>query len=74
MSRYLLSPEGRKFAVYSSRPKAVRCVETGEVYSSAYAAERVTGFASIHKACRGQVRVCGGYHWEYVNPEDRAEV
>ena len=66
MSAYLLSPEGRKFVESDSRPKPVRCVETGKIYPSQRAAERETGFCNIHKVCSGRNRVCGGYHWEYI--------
>ena len=66
MSAYLLTPEGRKFVESDSHPKPVRCVETGEVYPSQRAAERATGFCTIHKVCAGRTRTSGGYHWEYV--------
>ena len=66
VSEYLRSPAGRKFAECCSKPKPVRCVETGEVYPSQKAAEDKTGFCNIHKVCAGKRNVCGGYHWEYV--------
>ena len=66
MSDYLLSPEGRKFALSSPKPKPVRCVETGKIYPSQRAAERETGLCSIHKVCQGKRQVCGGCHWEYI--------
>ena len=66
VSEYLRSPAGRKFAECCSKPKPVRCVETGEVYPSQKAAEDKTGFCNIHKVCAGKRTVCGGYHWEYV--------
>ncbi len=66
MSRYLLSPEGRKFVESDNHPKPVRCVETGDVFPSQQAAERATGFTNIHKVCHGLRRTAGGYHWEYV--------
>ena len=67
MSSYLLSPAGRKFPLSSKKAKPVMCVETGEVYRSAHAAEKATGLCSIHKVCQGRRKVSGGYHWEYVN-------
>ena len=67
VSEYLRSPAGRKFAECCSKPKPVRCVETGEVFPSQKAAEDKTGFRNIHKVCAGKKSVCGGYHWEYVN-------
>ena len=66
MSEYLRSAEGRKFAECCSKPKPVRCVETGEVYPSQCAAEKATGYYGIHKACSGRQQVCGGYHWENI--------
>ena len=69
MSRYLLSPQGRKFVESDSSPKPVRCVETGEVFPSQRAAERATGFLNIHKICGDSGKTCGGFHWEYCMPE-----
>ncbi|MBR0392726.1 MAG: hypothetical protein IJK38_10440 [Oscillospiraceae bacterium] len=66
MSAYLHSSAGRKFVESDNTPRPVRCVETGEVYPSQRAAEKATGFCSIHKVCAGRKRTCGGYHWEYV--------
>ena len=74
MSRYLMTPVGRKFAESDSRPKPVRCVETGEEYPSQSAAEKATGFTGIHKVCGGFQRVSGGYHWEFVLEKDRVAV
>ena len=66
MSRYLMTPDGRKFVETSGRPKPVRCVETGEVFPSQLAAEKATGFCGIHKVCADRQRTSGGYHWEYI--------
>ena len=66
MSEYLRSAEGSKFAECCTRPKPVRCVETGEVYPSQSAAEKATGYYGIHKACSGIQQVCGGCHWENI--------
>ena len=63
MREVLSRPENRAFVEADRRAKPVRCVETGEVYRSQWAAEKATGFCSIHKACRGRQRTCGGYHW-----------
>lgn len=67
VTAYLKTPEGRKFAVASTRPRPVRCIETGEIYRSQRAAEKITGFYGIHKVCSGIQSMSGGYHWEYVN-------
>ena len=66
MHDFLLTPEGRAFPKSCTKPKPVRCVETGEIFRSAHAAERITGFASIHKVCAGRRKLSGGFHWEYV--------
>ena len=63
MREVLSRPENRAFVEADRRAKPVRCVETGEVYRSQWAAERATGFCGVHKACRGRQRTCGGYHW-----------
>ena len=46
----------------------VRCVETGIVYSSAYAAQRETDIkqSGIWKCCHGQRKTAGGFHWKLV--------
>lgn len=46
----------------------VRCIETGEVFPSAYAAQRETGIrqANIWKVCHGERHTAGGYHWELI--------
>lgn len=52
-------------AAYSYRNKGepVRYIETGEVYRSAYDAEKQTGFNGILSAINGGWK-CGGMHWE----------
>ena len=49
--------------------KAVICIETGEVFSSATdAAERVgVHFSMISSACLGKVQTCKGKHYCYLN-------
>lgn len=48
--------------------QAVRCIETGQIFSSAYAAQRETGIrqSNIWKCCHGERNIAGGYHWELV--------
>ena len=48
--------------------KAVRCVELDDVYDSTREASRQTGCdqSSISKCCRGILKTCGGYHWEFI--------
>ena len=61
------SAEGknRAFIESSRKAKPVVCIETGEMYPSTRAAERATGFASIHKVCSGVRSLSGGYHWKW---------
>lgn len=49
--------------------KAVRCIETGVIYNGTREAGRQTGLdpSSIVKVCKGKLKTCGGYHWEYVD-------
>lgn len=51
--------------------KAVRCVETGQVFASVTeAAESVfNSVQNLSAAARGKVKTCGGYHWEFVETE-----
>lgn len=51
-----------------SRGKKVKCIETGIIYCSTREAERQTGCAHTHisDVCKGKVKTCGGFHWEYV--------
>ena len=52
--------------------KPVRCIETKEIYSSAYEAKRKLGItpSSISECCNGTRKTAGGYHWEFVNREE----
>lgn len=53
--------------------RAVRCVETGEVFYSGAEAARKYGVsgegAHILDAARGVRKRCAGYHWEYINKQ-----
>ncbi|MBQ3372293.1 MAG: hypothetical protein IJG40_04065 [Oscillospiraceae bacterium] len=66
MREYLSKPGNRAFVESDSRAKPVICVETGEYFSSQHAAEKATGFVSIHKVCGGKQLTSGGYHWRYA--------
>ena len=66
MKEYLSKPGNRAFVESCSRAKPVICVETGIFYPSQHAAEKATGFVSIHKVCGGKQLTCGGYHWRYA--------
>lgn len=54
----------------STLHKKVRCVETGVVYDTAYAAGVSVGrkcAPSIYECCRGRRKSAYGYHWEYAD-------
>lgn len=48
--------------------KKVLCIETNISYDSAREAGRQTGisYSGIAKACRGELKTSGGYHWKYI--------
>jgi len=48
--------------------KPVKCIETGVVYSSAYAAQRETGIlqSKISSCCHGRRKTTGKLHWTFV--------
>ena len=55
--------------------KAVRCVETGQIFESVGAAAK---FASVRQpnissVLYGKQTTAGGYHWEFVNPESKCD-
>lgn len=52
--------------------KAVVCVETGTIFSTAHNAGRALkiDFSSINKCCRGRAKTAGGYHWKYLTAEE----
>ena len=60
----------------SAKPKAIRCIETGEVFRCARATYKwleekglqvsYSFEASIKKACNNPNRTAYGFHWEFV--------
>lgn len=52
--------------------KRVMCVETGEIYDSAQAAEDATGISrkSIGKAVNGQQKKAGGFTWKFTESDE----
>lgn len=70
-----VSDDGRK-RIGEAHSKAVRCVETGEIFSSITKAQEATHIhkSNISSCCRGKAKTAGGYHWEFVekvfNKED----
>lgn len=60
-----------------SKPKAVKCIETGEIFPSIQAAARAKS-TSASNLCR-MVKyklpgMCGGYHWEATSLEEEKSV
>lgn len=60
--------EEHKRKIIEAHSKKVICLEAGEVFESAAAAERKTGVFqnSISKVCNGIRKTAGGYHWAFV--------
>lgn len=52
--------------------RVVLCVETGEIFESGAAAARAVGVdrSNIIRACNGQKKKIGGYHWEWIENEN----
>ena len=50
--------------------KRVKCIETGQEFSSATEAVKLTGFSSIPACAQGKIKTAGGYHWKYVEDEN----
>lgn len=48
--------------------KAVKCIETGEIFQSLTEIQRTKGYnhCNISMACRGKLKKCYGKHWEFV--------
>lgn len=48
--------------------KRIRCVETGEIFSSIAEAKKQKNIKGNHigECCQGIRKTCDGYHWEYV--------
>ena len=55
-----------KIAAKLSKP--VYCVELNKVFPSTAEAGRQLGISNSHisKCCRGILKTCGGYHWNYL--------
>lgn len=57
-----------------SKGKAIVCVETNKVYECSQTAARELNIdgSSIRKCCKGQLKTCGGYHWEYWDGSNKS--
>lgn len=70
--------QGWKPSTYEKCCRKVRCVETGEIFSSIKAAAESYNLKppNISAVLAGKSKMCGGYHWEYVDgqaPQHRPE-
>lgn len=57
-----------------ARKRPVICIETGIIYESATEAAKhnsKTSQSKICMACRGQRITCGGYHWKYLEDQEK---
>ncbi len=58
---------GKKNPNAGRKKRAVRVVETGEIYASQSECERALGLsAHINDCLRGRQKSCNGYHFEYI--------
>lgn len=55
-----------------SRPRPVRCIETGTEFDSIAIAMDEMGISDLFSAL-AKGGTAGGLHWEYVNPEDKIQ-
>ena len=46
--------------------RAVKCLETGQIFSSIAEAEAFIGKSGIKSVLSGRSKTCGGYHWVYA--------
>ena len=66
--------EYHKRKIGDSASKPVRCIETGIIYKSSVEAAKSVGLKSasgINGCCNGRGKSAKGYHWEFVNKEDK---
>ena len=59
-----------KFSI-TKRCKQIRCVETNIIYNSISDAEKQTNICNIGSVCNGKRSVAGGYHWEFINENEK---
>lgn len=61
-----------KKGMNNKRCKAVKCIETSEIYYSAKNAQDNTGCRAnaITACCKGKRKTCGGFHWEYATKSE----
>lgn len=57
----------RRIGDHSCRGKAVKCIETSQVFPTAKAAGEYIGctYKNVAAVCNGKRKTCGGFHWAY---------
>lgn len=58
--------EEQKKIIRDTHRRCCKCVETGIVYDAIIDAKRATGIDNIDRACSGERKTAGGFHWVYV--------
>lgn len=66
--------KGFRWEYVKDESKSVRCVETGEVFSSVSKAQKACGNKNVHAVLKGLAITAGGYHWEYVDPDKNTNI
>ena len=53
--------------------KPIICIDTGEIFDSVKSASASVGISRscVSMALTGSIKTAGGYHWAYLNPEDK---
>ena len=54
------------FIPSSGNKRKVRCIETGEIFSSIVDADKEKSAKKITDVCKGNRNTSGGFHWEYI--------
>ena len=69
--RGALNPMYGRIGALNATSKPVYCVELGRRFESASLAAQELGlaFQNISKVCQGRRRTCGGYHWNFADPQ-----
>lgn len=53
----------------TSRNISVRCIETGQIFTSITEAMKMTGATHINDCLKGKFHQSGGFHWELIGGE-----
>lgn len=64
-----------KYNTTYSKDKAIKCIELNKVYKCSQDAAKELNIdgSSIRKCCKGQLKTCTGYLWEYYNGEYKSK-